>query len=96
MKNTAKRILIKVTQKHINKGQRNSSTSCPVSNAVCETLELQSFNVSTGPNNICVLEDGICKVFNLPRSAYQFIMEFDKEGKKAVNPFNFYLGKELY
>lgn len=79
------RKLIKVTQKHINKGKPSKSCLCPVALACQDTFGILNVNVILG-----IIDVG-CNPLRSPRSVDRFIKKFDKHGKKAVKPFNFYL-----
>lgn len=75
-------MLIKVTQEHIDKGERGSSCNCPIAMAIGE---LTLSPVSVGGAVVCT------RLVNypLPVSARLFICEFDNGGH--VKPFEFEL-----
>ena len=81
-----KRILIKVTQKHINDGSYGDN-SCPIANAIADTIPFS--NPSVFPYFSCFyIKEKLIKSANSCR-AQRFISKFD--GGKPVKPFNFYL-----
>jgi hypothetical protein len=82
------RKLIKITQKHINKGKRRDFNFCPVAIALVDSGFGFAFVVSGG---ITVMGH---KGISAPRSVNSFLYKFDSKGKKAVKPFNFYLKLE--
>ena len=93
------RTLMKVTQTDINKGCRAVNFNCPVARAIrrqytnchyCSvyydaTVEILVIDPKTANSKM--------ETYKLPRSVLRFIKRFDKFGKKAVKPFNFYLEK---
>jgi hypothetical protein len=75
---------ISVTQKHINKGKRAYSDSCPIALAVRE-LGYPKWTVGSryiySPFDVTI---------ELPKSAQKFIKVFDRRGgRKLVKPFAF-------
>lgn len=84
------RKLIKVTKKHINLGESGHPRSCPIALAAIEQLAQEA---SVGFSTISFKDTNwlFTSLHSLPRSAQRFIRKFDKYGKKAVKPFNFYL-----
>lgn len=88
--------LIKVEQKHINKGKRGKCRFCPIALALKDRglthifvdADTVSFIRTVKHEGSWYTEIAGC---DLPRSARRFIKKFDKEGKNAVKPFNFYL-----
>lgn len=77
-------MIIKVTEKHIYLGQRESADSCPVALAVTEAIKTE---VSIDTDSISL--DSWKTSTTLPRSAKRFIRNFDNS--KPVKPFNFIL-----
>ena len=80
--------LIKVTQKHIDKGEPTKARFCPITLAVADATG--GLHVATG-NIITSWHDPVRghRSGELPRSAKRFISKFDSKNK--VKPFNFYL-----
>jgi len=99
------RKLIKVTQKHINKGRRAYADSCPIALAVQEQAPKDGFVFHLCHNHgaYYAIDKETGKVLDgmytkdvkyeyIPSTRVaNFINKFDKLGKKAVKPFNFYL-----
>ena len=77
--------LIKVTQKHINKGCKYAENGCPIALALAEALGTPK--VAAGDLGIKIAGT----VYESPRSVARFVSKFDKLGKKGVKPFNFIL-----
>lgn len=93
MLNTHK-IIVNVTQEHIDRGKRKSCEHCPIALAVLETLELSQ----DGPGGalLGVADSYVC-FYNkdsyqskLPPVAADFIDAFDRD-KGFVYPFSFEL-----
>jgi hypothetical protein len=88
--NPTKKILCKVTQTDINKGCRSDAHDCPVARAVKRTLKVDYVAVRpcSDIKTTTILTN---KWYRNPLSVQKFIQKFDREGKKKVKPFNFYL-----
>ena len=82
------RKLIKVRARHIKAGIQNKSTSCPVALAIREQINAGVVDVFM--NEISINQD-YGNTADMPRSVSRFVDKFDKNGKRAVKPFNFYL-----
>lgn len=84
------RKLIKVEQRHINRGVREDADSCPVARA-CNAAKL-GYEFSAKGETLDFKRGGDYYLpTTAPRSVQRFIKRFDKLGRKAVKPFNFYL-----
>lgn len=87
-----KRVLIRVTEKHIAENS-HLSNSCPVALAIIEKIGSE---VSVVPYNVIFFgfprpygEGSFTSVFSI--RATRWIRQFDKKRKKSLKPFNFYL-----
>lgn len=79
---------LKVERRHINKGQRGDTNSCPIALALVEALNLEpgSANVSgLGIIDLCYQE--YCLSFEYSRAVEEFTVNFDRARK--VNPTEF-------
>lgn len=74
-------MLIEVTQADIDKGEASNCSECPV--ALAARRAFLSRNVSVNQVILCTNQD----IYSLPKSARQFILDFD-DGK-PVKPFSF-------
>jgi len=82
-----KKIKIKVTAEHIDKGKRNNCRECPVALAIKEQLNLP-YDMQVGTLGVNIFyEKHTCTKYMLSRAAERFINKFD--GRKDVKPFNF-------
>lgn len=77
-------ITIKVTQKHIDRGDAGNSIWCPVARALIGQI---GGRVRVGSTTFRRDIDLRAQRFPLPRSACRFIAQFDNH--KPVKPFNF-------
>ena len=93
--NTSNLLVVNVTQKHINKGKRDNSSSCPIALALHDVIDnSEKFEFVRA---IHVEEDivrlfaqfGGPVVFPLTRRAQTFVHKFDEGGRKAVKPTTF-------
>jgi len=82
-----KKVKIKVTQDHIDKGKESSCLKCPITLALNIQLPKKRkwFVTSDAAHSTKGSE------YKLPRSAQRFIEKFDAYGRVVVKPFNFYL-----
>lgn len=79
----AKTICVK--QKHINAGTQKRGSSCPVALAGFKNVWVDAWEINVMNEE----EDDFS--FASSRSVSRFVNKFDKNGKKAVKPFNFKL-----
>jgi hypothetical protein len=95
-----KRIVVRIKQKHIKKGMRESSFACPIAQALKE--QHRSYKIQVGDfskagffyTSACNLygntsSDPLTYKYKLSRSAKRFIGKFDLKGKKSVKPVTF-------
>lgn len=81
------RKLIKVTQRHIKDGKRASIVACPVALALNEATGKQFIVARYSIENLSRPSE----LIEASRSVKRFVEKYDKYGRKAVKPFNFFL-----
>lgn len=89
---TSTKTMIKVTEKHIRKGQQGNAAKCPVALAVNERYPGLIAHVGTKYVRLVTFED--CETYSkLPRSARRFVRAFDRypQTSSLIRPFNFFL-----
>lgn len=81
------KLIVKLSQKHINKGRRGQEEYCPLAHAIRETTNSSSVRVDFDRAYI----GGY--VYKLTDRAVRFVRAFDLRGRKAVKPHTFILRK---
>jgi hypothetical protein len=87
-------MLIKVNWLHIKKGKMGDPNSCPIANAITSQFKVKGLSVNVA--NVVDISYSTPKggihidvYASLPQKAEKFIENFDREGSKAVKPFEF-------
>lgn len=85
--------IVKVTQEHIDKGNRRRSESCPIALAI-KDINCYRY-IIVGADRVCTIlnEGNKIEEHKLPVEAINFIRRFDKYF--SVKPFEFELGKGI-
>lgn len=85
------KVLVKVTEDHINSGIRHSCSECPVSLAICELIR-DDVRCDTGYIFLTLTDLFTDYQYNINynKQVKDFIIAFDY-GKQAVKPFSFEL-----
>lgn len=87
------KVKVEVTQKHINAGMRCNQHYCPIARSLKEL----GFNGVRVRGNIHVnmgKDQKIFQIFQMSRSASRFMSHFDRDGRKAVKPFRFFMTRK--
>lgn len=88
------RTKISVKRKHITKGKRENICLCPVALALADAgfrLPRVYGNVITFNPSTAGLITYNRESIDAPRTVARFVNKFDKGGRDAVSPFNFYI-----
>jgi hypothetical protein len=83
---------IKVTQEHIDKGERKSERFCPVALALKEQTHERAFVLKE--NCYFLVRQYVPRKYPMPKEVEEFVSKFDK-GEK-VDPFSFDCDEEAH
>jgi len=78
-----------VTQKDIDNGVRSEPGSCPVALALRRTFKAGKAGVGASTMRVGEFHSKEYKSFDATKTVYNFIAEFDKNGRNGVKPFSF-------
>ena len=84
---------VNVTQEHINKGERHSTSACPIAWALKDVLPADSCAVNVRASVAVWFRNSDYYRAWLPRSAQDFVVEFDNG--QDVSPFSFELDADV-
>lgn len=85
---------VNVTQEHIDKGERYSTSACPIAWALRDVLPTDSFGVNVRASVAVWFRNGGYYQAGLPRTAQDFVVEFDNGHN--MSPFSFGLDANVW
>ncbi len=87
-------MIIRVEQRHIDKGMRSKCFYCPISLAIGDRIDQRDpFSVSTNICSAVLFFRGEWKNIDLPKHVTQIILDYDDTG--LMRPFEFEFGLEV-